>query len=155
MIETPVIVEAETKYAVVIPLVVTRDDMQREIGTAVAELMQLLREEGLTPAGPVYSLYRKYPDTQFEFEVGVVLAEAFPREVGRIKPTTLEGGRVLRTIHTGPYDRLDEGWGELEAWTKANGYEMEERFWECYLRGPETAQPSSEWETELNWVIRG
>lgn len=155
MIETPVVVDTESKHAAVIPLVVTRDDMQREIGVAVAELMQLLRDEGLTPAGPVYSLYRKYPDAHFEFEVGVVLAQRFAREVGRVKPGTLPGGRVLRTVFTGPYDRLDEAWTELEAWTKDNGTQMEERFWECYLRGPETGQPSSEWQAELNWVIGG
>ena len=154
-IDTPTVVNAPSRDAAVIPLVITRDQMQQEIGAAINELFAFLREEGLSPAGPIFTSHRTHPTTHFDFDAGVVLDGPLARGSGLVKAGTLPGGRVLRVLYTGSYDRLSEGWNEFRQWTIANGYQMSERFWECYLRGPETGQPSSEWQTELNWLIRG
>lgn len=154
MIDTPKVVDATAKNAAVIPLLLTRDQMQREIGMAIHEIFAVLREEGLVPAGPVFTSHRARPTTHFDFDVGVALDVPLHHSSGRVKAGTQPGGRVLRTIFTGAYDRLGEGWSEFRDWAAANHYQMTERFWECYLRGAETGQPSSEWQTELNWLIR-
>ena len=37
---------------------------------------------------------------------------------------------------------------------KANGFNVQDSLWECYLSGPESGSDPAQWRTELNRPLR-
>ena len=60
---------------------------------------------------------------------------------GDVGPGTLPGGHVLTTLHVGAYDEVGAAYGALETYLIKNGYEPAGAAWECYLDGPDVAEP--------------
>lgn len=149
MLEPPRIVQSREQLAAVIRLTIPRAEIQRVMGPAIHEVMAAVAAQGIGPVGPVFSHhFRLDPDT-FDFEVGVpVRASVTP--AGRVKPGTLPGGRVARTIYHGPYEGLGDAWAEFGRWLASEGLRPAPNFWECYVRGPESGPDPADWSTELN-----
>ncbi len=154
MIDTPAITQSTAQQTAVVHLTVARSEIQKVMGPAINEVMSALSEQGIEPAGPLFSHHLRMEPDVFDFEVGVpVRTPVTP--VGRVKAGQLPGVKVARTLYHGPYETLGQGWGEFEAWMKANGHEGAENLWECYLVGPESGPDASMWATELNRPIAG
>ena len=119
------------------------------MGPAIGEVMETIAAQGLKPAGPVFSLHFDLQPDTFDFEVGVPVDQPVNAS-GRVYASTLPARRALRTIYTGPYEGLGEGWGEFMDWIYASGHTTADGLWERYLSGPESSPDPSTWRTELN-----
>jgi effector-binding domain-containing protein len=154
MIETPHLTRAESQQAAVIHVTIPRSQIQEVMGPAIGEVIAAVKAQGIGPIGPVFAHYVAKPTDIFDFEVGVpVSAPAKP--AGRVKPGTLPGGLVARTVLQGNYDRLAGGWGEFMNWIAAGGHAMAPDMWEVYVKGPESDPDPGTWRTELNQPLLG
>jgi hypothetical protein len=152
MIETPVIAESLHQNAAVVHLVIPRDQIQREMGPAIGEIMAALSAQGVSPAGPLFSRHLRIDPAIFDFEVGVPVAGPVTVS-GRVKPGELPAARVVRTVYQGPYEGLGGAWQEFSALIQRQGHACSGSVWERYIYGPETASDPSTWRTELNKML--
>lgn len=149
MIEEPRVIETEEQRAAVIPLEIPRSEMQEAFQAGMDELMEVLSEQGLEPAGPVFAHHFSFSPDSFDFELGVPVP-ARVKSQGRVEPGTLPAARVARTVYHGDYTGLPSAWGEFDAWIEAQGLEKQSDVWESYVKGPHTSADTSTWRTELS-----
>lgn len=148
MLDTPQVIQTEEQLTAVIHLTVSRDEIGKVMGPAIAEVMATLAAQNIAPAGPCFSYHLRMPSDTFDFEVGfpVLIPVA---AAGRVKMTKLPPARVVRTIYRGAYEGLGAAWGEFGAWITAQGLSPQDCLWESYLSGPESGSDASQWRTEL------
>jgi effector-binding domain-containing protein len=149
MLDTPEIIDHQSRPTAVIHLAVPRAGIGEAMDGAIRELLEALKAEGLSPAGPCFSYHPKRPTDMFDFEVGFPVAGPVT-PAGRVRPGSLPAGRVARTTYRGGYDGLGAAWGEFCTWIEAQGLSPREDLWECYLSGPESSPDPGTWRTELN-----
>lgn len=114
--------------------------------------MAAIQREGKQPAGPPFGMYHGMPTDHVDIEAG------FPVDVpgtaaGGVVPSTLPAGRVVRTMHVGPYDTMRVTYDEVRAFMAEQGLTPGEEMWECYLSDPEREPDPSTWRTEICWAI--
>lgn len=154
MLDTPVLVDTPAQLAASIHLVVIGRDMPAFMGPAIQELQQVLREQGLAPAGPMFSFHHRMPGETFDFEVGFpTFTPVAP--TGRVRLFEIPASPTLRTTYRGPYEGLAEAWGDFLKLVDKSGRTPQASFWESYASGPESSPDSSTWRTELNRPLVG
>ena len=82
-------------------------------------------------------------------EFGVQVAETFEPE-GDILCVEVPPGRVARTVHIGPYERLGAAHDAIRAWCAANGRAIGSASWEIY--GDWDADPAR-LETTIKYLL--
>ncbi|MCW5979549.1 MAG: GyrI-like domain-containing protein [Bryobacteraceae bacterium] len=149
MIDTPQIAESSAQRAAVIRLTVPRNEIRSVMGPAISDVMAAIAQQGIAPAGPLFSYHLRMDPDVFDLEVGVPVAAPVSPS-GRVKPGELPAATVARTVYQGPYEGLGAAWGEFGAWIAKNGHSPRPDLWECYLAGPESSPNPADWRTELN-----
>ena len=152
MIDTPQIARSAQQRTAVIPLTVTRAEIGQAFAPAVGELLAAMREQGIEPAGPLFSYHLKMPGDVFEMEIGFPV-DADVQPSGRVVAGALPALRVARTIYRGPMEGLGSAWGELTTWIAQHALVTQPFIWENYLVGPGDSAQASTWQTELNWPL--
>lgn len=155
MIEEPEIVDSQPQTAAVVHIRCPRQNIQSEVGPAIAEIMSVLAAETLKPAGPMFMHHVTMSASHFDVEVGFPVDGAF-RGSGRVRAGGLPAAGVARTIYRGPYEGLHSAWDEFgkrlvsERLVDPAAIAPVKTLWERYLVGPETCSDTSQWRTELN-----
>jgi effector-binding domain-containing protein len=153
VIDPPRIVRSRAEATAVIRIEVPRAEIQRVMEPAITQVLEVLRAQGVPPAGPLVSYHRSMDPAVFDFEVGFPVSMAV-RPSRRVVPSSLPAATVARTVYHGGYEGLGGAWGELITWMKSEGHEPGPNLWERYLAGPESGAPST-WRTELNRPVVG
>lgn len=148
-IDPPEITETTEKSAAVVHLTIPRNEMYEAFSTAVHELLEVLDDQGVEPAGPVFAHHLRVDPEVFDFRVGFPVNEPV-EDAGRVTSGRLPAARVARTVHRGAYDGLPDAWAELEAWIEENGHTSGPDAWERYVVDPGSDPDPSAWRTELN-----
>lgn len=152
MINTPEVIATKEQATASIHLTIPGRDMPKSMDPAIKETLKVLADQGMHPAGPMFSYHHRRPSDTFDFEIGFPVTKAI-KEAGRVKNSELPAERVVRSVYQGPYERLAQAWSELNGWVRANGHPETGRFWERYLNNPDEVKDPKEYRTELNWVI--
>lgn len=150
MIDTPQIVQSPRQLTAAIHVTIPSNQIQQVIGPAVTDLLGVMNEQGLAPAGPLLSYHMKMPSDVFDFDIAFPVA----REVkpsGRVISSEVPAFRVARTVYRGPVEGLGQAWGELQQSITANGHAAQEQMFERYVVGPGDTPEAAKWQTELNW----
>lgn len=154
MIDEPQVVKSPAQDTAVIRLTIPRAEIQNAMGPAIGEVMSAVAQQGIGPAGPVFSHHFRMTPDQFDFEVGVPVSKPVT-PVGRVVASRLPEATVVRTFYTGPYEKLGEAWGEFGRRIAADGHRTAEDLWERYVVGPESGPDPAQWRTELNRPLEG
>lgn len=109
------------------------------LGHAFEDVMRVLSEQHLAPAGPPFARYAPVEDG-FEVEAG------FPVETpvvpsGRVIASELPGGPAAQVLHRGSYASVGGAYEAATRWLAAHGYAVAGEAFETYLDGPEVAVP--------------
>ena len=110
------------------------------------EVWAFLRDSDLRTDGHNVMLYK---DDVPNVEVGVLVTGPFTPS-GRVVPSRLPAGRVARTVHHGPYDRLQDPHRAVRQWCGARGLALAGPRWEIY--GDWRDDPA-ELETEVCYLL--
>lgn len=148
MIDHPHISQTVERQTAVIRMVIPKADIQKVMGPAICEVMGTLTEQGLAPAGPLFSHHLRLDPDLFDFEVGVPVNSPVTA-TGRVVSSKLRAAKVATTVHHGPYEGLETAWGEFTDWISKQGHQPAMDVWEYYRVGPESGPDSANWETDL------
>ncbi|MHB8635758.1 MAG: GyrI-like domain-containing protein [Fimbriimonadaceae bacterium] len=149
MLDKPAIVQTKAQAAAVIRLTIPRTEMRMAMGLAIQELTSTLAEQSIVPSGPLFSHHFRMDPAVFDFEVGFPIDTPLS-PAGRVQDSLLPAANVARTVYSGPYEELGEGWSEFSKWIAAQGHHAKPDLWECYVTGPEANADPAMWRTELN-----
>ena len=152
MITSPEVTTTTEQLAATIHLVISGHDMPKYMDPAIKEIIQVLADQGMQPAGPMFSYHHRRPSDTFDFEIGFPVSRAIKPE-GRVINSKLPAVKVVRSVYQGPYEGLAQAWPALQEWVRDNGQGETGRFWERYLNNPDEVKSPSEYRTELNWIV--
>jgi effector-binding domain-containing protein len=127
-------------------LALTADVPREEVGgflqQAYPRLFAALAAIPAMPVGPTIARYR-IDETTFHVTAGVPCVGVAQAPEG-LELAELPGGPLASTVHHGSYETLPEAFHAVIEWIDANGYRIAADPWECYLDGPEVAQPRTQ-----------
>lgn len=112
-------------------------DLPPFFAQAIPEIAAQLEREGITPGGPLVTVYDQEIGNTFEVMVGVPVDRALATDA--LTQLRLPGGRAVQSVHAGPYGTLPETYGRLSAWFAGRHLQPPGRMWEEYLVGPDTS----------------
>jgi effector-binding domain-containing protein len=101
MITAPELTTTTEQPAATIHLVIPGRDMPKHMDPAIQEILKVLADQGLQPAGPMFSYHHRRPSDTFDLEIGFPVAQAID-EQGRVKSGSLPAEQVARCIYQGP-----------------------------------------------------
>ncbi len=133
------LVELSAQPAAVVRGHVTVAELPEFLGGAFGEVMGVLTDQRLAPAGPPFGRFRPTGDG-FDAEVGFPATGAVTA-AGRVAPTTLPAGPAARVMHRGDYGGIGAAYEAAERWLAEHGYAPAGTPWESYLDGPDVPQP--------------
>lgn len=123
-------------------------DISATLGILLPEVMAHLMANGVKMAGPPFSRYHAWSDTEIDLEAGIpVLAKIEAK--GRVVNSELPGGKLVTCWHLGPYEKLTGAHGGLQAHLQVQKCKARGGVWEVYWTDPGMVQDQSKWRTQL------
>lgn len=149
MIDTPEIINVPAQKVARIHLIVPSNEIMSHMTTGLAEVRQVLADQGVKSTGAWFTHHFKVPDQTFDFEICLPVSQDIKSQ-GRVIPGELRAAHIARTVYHGNYDGLPHGWGEFLNWLKSENLTMAGDFWEVYSVGPDDSANPADWRTQLN-----
>ena len=107
---------------------VPKQELARFVPATCGEVWSFIRSAGLPRPGRHLALYL---DTQGSVEVGAEVSEGFSGNE-RIHCSRLPAGRVVTTVHFGPYSLLGEAHAAINRWCAEQKHRLWGISWELY-----------------------
>lgn len=125
------------------------------IGQLYGELLMVLGQNGITPAGPLMGIYHdpEYREQDTDVEALIPIPNSITLAHPRLRIRDLAGILVASLIRPGPYNDFHPAYQALTGWTQANGYHITGPNREIYLRGPWEGIASDEFVTEIQFPV--
>ncbi len=149
MIESPQIVQSAAQHTACIHVTIPWEEITDVMGPGIMEVMAIVAEQGIPPAGPWLTHHLAMDPDTADFEICVPVTRPVAPQ-GRVKPGMLRAAKVARTVYHGEYEGLPGAWEEFTEWLESHGHEGADDLWECYTKGPEASDDPADWRTELN-----
>ena len=124
----------------------------QDMGSMYDKIYGYLETNTINPVGPPIALYFSEPGPEWEIAVAVPVPDGTMGQ-GAIESTTLPGGKMVSTMHIGPYEKLNESWSALSDWMKNGKYNPAGPGREVYLLGPPQESDPVKFRTELLWPL--
>ncbi|MCG8457496.1 MAG: SRPBCC family protein, partial [Holophagales bacterium] len=152
-----VITEVESARIVYVGGTTSQDpaEIGPALGEAYGKVMAFVGEHGYEVAGRPLTVNKTWEDGVFEFEAGMPIAggpEAAP-EGSEVQVGDSYAGKVVRVVHTGAYDGLEDTYDKLEAYIAAHGLESAGPPWDVWVNDPEGI-PEEELITHIHYPIQ-
>lgn len=124
-------------------------EIGRKMGEAFQTLGAFIGMNNIEVAGPALAVYSDYTDTGMKMDIGFpVAAAALGKATGEVKAGATPAGKAMKFVHRGPYNKLRDTYGEIEAYFKAESIPMSPVAWEVYVTDPNTT-PDADLVTEI------
>jgi len=122
-------------------------------GKVFTEVMQFLGKNGVNPGGMPMGLYYSYSEDGTSTDLAAVV----PLENGNViggefELITMPAGKALVMDYYGPYDKLNEGHDEFEAYLKRKGLSRKFPVAEQYITDPTTVEPEKILTQITYWI---
>lgn len=137
------LVDLQEQQCAVVRERVAHDGIGPFVGRAFGSVMTVLARQGVPVAGPPFGRYFPTADGGWDVEAGFPVHGTVTAE-GDVVPAVLPGGSAARTLHVGDYGGLGAAYDATRQWVIDNGHVPDGAPWECYLDGPEVANPRTE-----------
>ena len=127
------------------------DDFPAYVGRAFGSLFGYLATYGIEPAGMPMVIYHEFGPDGVDAEVCLPTAiELLPS--GEFQSRVLPAATVARTLHVGPYDKLEKAHSAIMAWIPKHEFEVAGPIQERYLNSPDEVLPAA-YRTEIEVPI--
>ena len=122
--------------------------MREVMGPGIAELLAVLKAQGVPPTGPLFCHHRRLDPERFVFALSLPVAADIAAQ-GRVHAGLVPARTVACTVYSGGYEGLPAAWGEFMTWLEKSGRAPAADFLETYRVGPEASASPADWRTEL------
>src|SRR5207245_10741038 len=119
---------SESTCTAVVRSRVRPEELPRFVPAACGEVWSFIRSASLPRAGRHLTLYL---DAQGSVEVGAEVSEPFAGN-DRVHCSQLPAGRVVTTVHFGPYERLSDAHAAIREWCARDGHRCSGGSWVFY-----------------------
>ena len=129
-------------------------DISAEMASGFHDLMVFVGQNQIDVVGPPLSIYSSFDETETEFDVAFPISkeDAIKIPTGEdIKAGETPGGKVMKSLHKGPYENLAATYQALFARAAAEGLNPG-ISWEYYLNDPGQT-PQEELLTEIHVLL--
>lgn len=116
------------------------------LGETFGSVARHLDETGNPPVGPPFARYRRLGPRRFRVEAGFPVSGPIYGS-DAIVGSSLPGGTVAITTHTGPYDEMEATYEAMATWLESRGAAPTSDPWEIYFSEP--TDPPSTWRTDI------
>jgi effector-binding domain-containing protein len=126
------------------------------LAEAFGEIFIYAQRTGTALAGQLFMRIFEWGPGVMTVEAGIPIVAPPSAEPGgerEVKPDNLPGGLAATTIHMGPYDKLAEAHGAIQAWIEDQGLVASGPPWESYVTDPAHYPDPADWKTEVFWPI--
>ena len=132
------------------------------IGEVVGKIFQYAQQHGFALTGKPITRYLDMGMGHMTIEPGMRIAALAEGEIGGapddedvegVRRDVLPGGSAASTIHSGPYETLNEAYAAIEAWMQAEGVSPAGAPWDSYITDPAEFPDPQDWKTEVIWPI--
>ena len=154
---TEEIVESKTILFIEESSSLVSGEIGEKIGGAYGEIMALMSVAKLETTSAPMNITRKFSleEMQVDFSPAIVVNE-LPEGLelsGRIEKGETYAGKVVKTVHVGPYTNLKSTYDALIAYMVENGYEENGLSWEEYIDDP-TLVAEEELRTNIYFPVK-
>lgn len=114
-------------------------EISAALATAYGRVVGFVSTNGLQLAGQPLAITNYWDDRGWSFDAGIPVSGSPTRGAGPDSPVRMGetyGGRVVRAVHVGPYDTLQDTYPKIDAFIVAHGMEMNGRPWEVFVSDP-------------------
>ena len=126
-------------------------ELAQFVPAACGEVWSFIRSAGLPRPGRHLALYL---DAQGSVEVGAEVSEPFAGNE-RVHCSQLPPGRVVTTVHFGPYGRLSDAHAAIREWCAKHGHQRSGVSWEIYGHWEESWNTnSSKIRTDVFYLLQ-
>ncbi len=141
------VIEMSAQPAVAVRALATFHTLPKVIGDGFSSLRGYLRDQHITPTGPMYVRYAGVPAHDLPVEVGVPVTQKTPVPSGFVS-AQLPSGPAASCLHRGHYTDLPHAYKALEQWVAAEGHIVTGEAYELYLNDSEHTPPTA-WLTRI------
>lgn len=111
-------------------------EIQKTIAGAYRELGEFFTKNKLEMTGQPITITNSWEGETWDFDAAFVCPETELKPVGNMKKGSTYAGKALKTVHIGPYDKMNETYEEIGNYIDNNGLEVNGRTWEVYVSDP-------------------
>lgn len=127
-------------------------DLQKHMAECFGKLFGHGMQQGLAIAGQPMARYVSIGPGLWT--VDFVLPLSAPAEpVDDMQSGSLEGGEVVKGVHYGPYEALQESYIAIESWLEKEGLTPRAANWEQYMTSPAEIPDTAQWRTDIYWPV--
>lgn len=137
------------QHTAVVAVSTSTDKIGETMGQAFGQVFAAIGKAGVAPAGPAMCKYTSFTGESVSYEAGVPVAAPFAGE-GEVVGSQIGGVEAAVGMHVGPYDKLVDTYGQMQAWLESQGKKPSAVMWESYLDDPDSTPPA-ELRTEIYW----
>jgi effector-binding domain-containing protein len=116
-------------------------DLPAIMGRSYGVLGAYLGRMGKQAAGAPFVAYYNQDMQNLDLEIGFPVAEKLPGQ-GEIQAGEIPGGKAVRTMHVGPYDKIGPAYEALGKWMQTKGHQGTGVCYEMYLNDPQQTPPA-------------
>lgn len=144
--------EVEKQNTLMVRLVTPMSKISQVMGEVYQEIAELMAKKEIPFAGAPYARYYNMDMEALDVEMGFPVQADVEGEK-RIKSGLIPAGKIATTIHSGPYDKLEETYTKLMVFVKEKGLDVEEWMYEYYLNSPMEVKPEG-LQTQICYVLK-
>jgi effector-binding domain-containing protein len=132
------------------------EDIGAALGAAYGSVAMFISANGLQIDGQPIAINNYWDDRGYGFDAGIPVSGKPARGAGPDSPVRMGetyGGRVVRTVHIGPYTALEETYAIIDAFIVAHHLEANGRSWDVFVSDPGST-PEEELVTEVYYPVK-
>lgn len=152
----PVSIETqESMLALVSDGAGTMETMGQDLGALYGMLYAEVEKQGLEVSGPAFVHYLDYDETtgHSNYRAGFVVSKA-GADAGKVVAVNYPEMKVVRAMHTGPYEEFTHSYEKMDKFIKDSGLEDSGEAFEFYVTGMMTEPDNSRWETLIAFPLK-
>ena len=129
-------------------------EMNNIHGKIYAEINKFMNENGIEISDSPIVIYHFWSDSIIDIEAGIPIHDSIVVQSERIRLNEVAKGNVVKAIHYGAYDRLQETYFGINEWMRKNDVTVIGPPWEQYITDPSTQSNPEKWQTAIFFPVK-